>query len=112
MPDEKPNGNTLRYRVEQLEARARSIEQGTKLLADFGQRGNEQIQVHGSQLAQIHEELREVRVAALGAAQATAVLRADVASITDTLRAARNAFFAAAGSMVVVAMGIVYQAAS
>lgn len=107
MGTEPTNGNTLRYRVEQLEVRAKGIEQGTRLLSEFGQRNNEQIQVQGSRLAQLHEELRDVREAA----KEVPVLRAEVASIVDTLRAARNALFAAAGGLVVVAVGIIYQAA-
>ena len=108
MSEEPSNGNVLRHRVSQLEHRAKNIEEGTRLLSQFGERNNTQIKVLDSQVTQLHEELHDVRVAA----QEVAVLRSEVNTLVEGWRAVRNAFLAAAGGLILLAVSIVWQATS
>ena len=102
-PVEPPegNGHVLEYRIRTLEHRVKNLEEGTKLLADFGSR-------HNAQINDLREDVHDMKpdVAKVP------VLETKVDSLLDGWRAVRNAFFAAAGGLVILAASIVYQATS
>jgi chromosome segregation ATPase len=102
------NGKLLRYRLDRVEHKHKGLETATQFLAEKGAQNNEQIKVHDAQLAQLHEELRDVR----NAAKEVAVLRSEVENLLDGWRAVRNAFLTAAGGLVLLASSIVWQATS
>lgn len=101
MGDQPTNGGVTRYRLDRLEHRTKNLEEGTKLLSDFGSRNNEQIR-------QLHEDVHDMKQEVAR----VPVLEERVASMLDGWRAVRNAFLAAAGGLVILAGTILYQASS
>jgi uncharacterized coiled-coil DUF342 family protein len=105
-PVEPPEGNgkLLKYRVDALEHRVKGDEQAYKFIAEKGAKANEQIRVHDSQIAQLHEELHDVR----NAAMEVPVLRERLDTAIDQMKSIRTALYSAAGGLALVAAAVVF----
>lgn len=102
-PVEPPegNGNVLRHRLDTVEKRQDVYDEGARWLSRMGERHNEQIN-------DLREDVHDMR----SQVAKVPVIETKVESLLDGWRAVRNAFFAAAGGLVILAGTILYQATS
>lgn len=104
---EQPNGNLLRYRLDRIEHRAKNIEQAMQFIAEKGAKCNEQIKVHDERFRDQQREIDEMR----DTVGRVPVLEERVGTLLDGFKDAKRALWAAAGSFLVLAATIVWQAA-
>ena len=97
--DDDQNGNTLRWRIGELERNREALEEAAKWIAKMGERHNQQIVALDRDVAELKDAIKEVPV-----------LAEKVDTLVDGWRAVRNAFLAAAGGMILLAASIVWQA--
>jgi chromosome condensin MukBEF ATPase and DNA-binding subunit MukB len=98
------NGNTVRYRVGELEKAREQDREATRLLADFGRRNNEQIRVHDQRFIDLEKEVDGMRSAVAD----VPVLRERLDTAIDSMKSIRTALYSAAASLLVVAGAVVF----
>lgn len=106
MGDEPTNGNVLRFRVDRVEHRVKGAEQACKWIAEKGAKANEQLRVHDEQFRDVERRLGDVEETM----KDVPVLHERVDTVIEGVKAARNALWAAAGSFLVLAATVVWQA--
>ena len=92
------NGNVLRYRLERVEDKTKGLEEGTKLLAEFGQRHNEQINTLRGDVHELKEAVKDVPV-----------IKAELADLKESWRATRNVGYAVFVALISSGAAVVWQ---
>lgn len=100
------NGNVLRERIEQLRHRLKGTEEAMRFLAEKGARNNEQIRVHDEQLREVNRRLDDIEEKAMR----VPIIEDRQNTILQALNRARTAGWATAGSLLVLAATVVWQA--
>lgn len=101
------NGNVLRERIAWLRHRIRGLEEGTKLLAELGAKGNEQTKVHDEQLRELDRRLNNMEAAV----KDVPILHERVDAVIAALTRARTAGWGAAASFLILAATIILKGA-
>lgn len=106
MSEQPGNGNVLRFRIERVEHRLKGAEEATRWVAEKGAKQNEQIRVHDERFREQDRRLDDIEEKAMK----VPVLEERVDTVIESVRAARNALYAAAGAFLVLAATVVWQA--